>query len=262
MFHLAAQVAVTTSLDDPRDGFRHQPRAAPSTLLEALRRRGDRVPLIFASTNKVYGDLAGRASWSERRTPMSPIDPHPRARHRRGPAAGFPHALWLLQGRGGPVCPRLCPQLRPAGRRAAHELHLRPAPVGTEDQGWVAHFLIRALAGEPITHLRRRLAGARRAACRRLRWRPICAVLAQHRRDRAGRRSTSAADPPTPSACAQVIDCIERARRPCRRDASRAMARPATSAITSPTRGSWPWRLGWRAADRAGARACATSPTG
>ena len=39
-----------------------------------------------------------------------------------------------------------------------------PRQIGTEDQGWVAHFLIRALAGEPITIYRRRPPGARRAA--------------------------------------------------------------------------------------------------
>ena len=48
-----------------------------------------------------------------------------------------------------------------------------PRQMGTEDQGWVAHFLLRALAGEPITHLRRRLPGARHAACRRRGRRPI-----------------------------------------------------------------------------------------
>ena len=42
-----------------------------------------------------------------------------------------------------------------------------PRQMGTEDQGWVAHFLIRALEGEPITHLRRRPAGARHPRRRR-----------------------------------------------------------------------------------------------
>ena len=42
-----------------------------------------------------------------------------------------------------------------------------PRQLGTEDQGWVAHFLIRALRGEPITHLRDGKPGARRPLRRR-----------------------------------------------------------------------------------------------
>jgi len=55
IFHLAAQVAVTTSLVDPLDDFDVNIRGTLN-VLEAARPR--RVPVIFASTNKVYGDLA------------------------------------------------------------------------------------------------------------------------------------------------------------------------------------------------------------
>ena len=57
VFHLAAQVAVTTSLDDPMADFETNLRGTLG-VLDTLRRRGRRTPLIFASTNKVYGDLA------------------------------------------------------------------------------------------------------------------------------------------------------------------------------------------------------------
>ncbi len=57
VFHLAAQVAVTSSLVDPLDDFRVNVSATVS-LLEAARRRGRGAPVVFASTNKVYGDLA------------------------------------------------------------------------------------------------------------------------------------------------------------------------------------------------------------
>ncbi len=57
VFHMAAQVAVTTSLVDPRDDYAVN-LAATLGLLEALRTRSPATPLIFASTNKVYGDLA------------------------------------------------------------------------------------------------------------------------------------------------------------------------------------------------------------
>src|SRR5687768_11401041 len=54
VFHLAAQVAVTTSLADPREDFEIN-IGGTINLLEALRKRDERVPLVFASTNKVYG---------------------------------------------------------------------------------------------------------------------------------------------------------------------------------------------------------------
>jgi CDP-paratose 2-epimerase len=57
VFHMAAQVAVTTSMVEPMEDFEINVRATV-TLLDALRRRGGTVPLVFASTNKVYGDLA------------------------------------------------------------------------------------------------------------------------------------------------------------------------------------------------------------
>ena len=57
VFHLAAQVAVTTSMTAPLTDFAVNLHGTIG-LLEALRRRGDKVPLIFASTNKVYGNLA------------------------------------------------------------------------------------------------------------------------------------------------------------------------------------------------------------
>src|SRR5690606_4593308 len=58
VFHLAAQVAVTTSVDEPYRDFDVNVRGT-LLLLEALRQQRDRIPFIFASTNKVYGDLGG-----------------------------------------------------------------------------------------------------------------------------------------------------------------------------------------------------------
>src|SRR4051812_10288141 len=57
VFHLAAQVAVTSSLDDPAADFAVN-LAGTLGVLEAVRRRGGASPVIFASTNKVYGGLA------------------------------------------------------------------------------------------------------------------------------------------------------------------------------------------------------------
>ena len=56
VFHLAAQVAVTTSLVTPAHDFEVNARGTLN-LLEAIRAQPDPPPLIFTSTNKVYGHL-------------------------------------------------------------------------------------------------------------------------------------------------------------------------------------------------------------
>jgi CDP-paratose 2-epimerase len=149
VFHLAAQVAVTTSLDDPREDFDINLRGTIH-LLEALRRRNERTPLLFASTNKVYGDLADvvleragdaylPADASLRGTGIGedrPLDFHTPYGCSKGAADQY--VLDYARSFGVPTC-----VLRMSciyGQRQ----------MGTEDQGWVAHFLIRALEGEPI----------------------------------------------------------------------------------------------------------------
>jgi CDP-paratose 2-epimerase len=56
VLHLAAQVAVTTSLADPLADFEIN-ACGTLNLLEAVRRHAPDAPVIFASTNKVYGRL-------------------------------------------------------------------------------------------------------------------------------------------------------------------------------------------------------------
>jgi CDP-paratose 2-epimerase len=54
--HLAAQVAVTTSMADPVADFEVN-ALGTLNVLEAIRRMDDPVPLLYTSTNKVYGHL-------------------------------------------------------------------------------------------------------------------------------------------------------------------------------------------------------------
>ena len=151
VFHMAAQVAVTTSLVDPREDFDINVRGTLN-LLDALRRRDEPAPLVFASTNKVYGDLADVAlDTDERRLRAA------RSRHPRAPASA-------RAGRSISTRPTAARRARrtstcsitPAAS-ACRPCVLRMSCIygqrqmGTEDQGWVAHFLIRALEGEPIT---------------------------------------------------------------------------------------------------------------
>jgi CDP-paratose 2-epimerase len=56
VFHFAAQTAVTTSLLDPVDDFETNARGTLN-VLEAVRAAGRNAPVIFSSTNKVYGNL-------------------------------------------------------------------------------------------------------------------------------------------------------------------------------------------------------------
>ncbi len=56
VYHCAAQVAVTTSLQNPRLDYETNADGT-FNLCEALRKSKSNAPIIFCSTNKVYGDL-------------------------------------------------------------------------------------------------------------------------------------------------------------------------------------------------------------
>lgn len=149
VFHLAAQVAVTTSLVDPALDFAVNLQGT-MLLLEAARHRGTAVPVVFASTNKVYGGLAdltlacGNEGWQpadagfraagvgERR----PLDFHTPYGCSKGAADQY--VLDYARSFGVPAAV------------VRMSCIYGPRQMGTEDQGWVAHFLLRALAGDEI----------------------------------------------------------------------------------------------------------------
>jgi CDP-paratose 2-epimerase len=56
IFHLAGQVAMTTSINNPRLDFETN-ILGTFNLLEAIRKYSPETPVIYSSTNKVYGDL-------------------------------------------------------------------------------------------------------------------------------------------------------------------------------------------------------------
>ena len=56
VLHLAAQVAVTTSVQDPRDDFMTNALGS-FNVLEAIRVSKKRPIALYSSTNKVYGEL-------------------------------------------------------------------------------------------------------------------------------------------------------------------------------------------------------------
>lgn len=150
IYHFAAQVAVTTSLVDPLGDFGIN-LAGTISLLEAARQQPDPPGVVFASTNKVYGDLADLDFML---TPNGYAPAHALLRQHGvgedrpldfhtpyGCSKGAADQYVLDYARSFDVPAAVLRMSCIYGRRQ----------LGTEDQGWVAHFLIRALQGEPIT---------------------------------------------------------------------------------------------------------------
>jgi len=148
IFHLAAQVAVTTSIDDPLRDFDVNV-AGTFHVLEAAR-QSDRQPLVlFTSTNKVYGSLEGvPVRVSGRRycandaafcgvDERERLDFHSPYGCSKGAADQYVHDYARIYRLNTVVFRMSCI----AG----------PRQFGNEDQGWVAHFLYSVLEGRPIT---------------------------------------------------------------------------------------------------------------
>lgn len=150
IFHLAAQVAVTTSLIDPVTDFEVNARGTLN-LLEAIRAQANPPPLVFASTNKVYGNLEA-LDVAERATRYEPLDE--RVVH-HGIEERQPLALYSPYGCSkGAADQYVLDYARIFGIPALvfrMSCLYGPRQFGTEDQGWVAHFAISALRGAPIT---------------------------------------------------------------------------------------------------------------
>lgn len=150
VFHFAAQVAVTTSLEAPSLDFEVNARGTLN-LLEAIRSSAHRPSLVFTSTNKVYGHLAD-VRLAVRGTRYEPIDigdsahgfSEDRPLRFHSPygcskGAADQYVLDYAHTFGLPAC-----VFRMSCIYGPHQF-------GTEDQGWVAHFLIRAFEGQAIT---------------------------------------------------------------------------------------------------------------
>jgi CDP-paratose 2-epimerase len=150
VFHLAAQTAVTTSLARPIEDFEINARGTLN-LLDAVRTTGRPVPVIFAGTNKVYGGLEDlpMVVAQDRHLPVS------RALQGHGLAEDRPLDFRTPYGCSkGAADQYVLDHARTHGLPAAvlrMSCVYGPRQFGTEDQGWVAHFLIRALEGCEVT---------------------------------------------------------------------------------------------------------------
>ena len=145
IYHFAAQVAVTTSVADPRLDFEVN-LVGTFNILDAARRCGHQPFILFTSTNKVYGDLGLGAPVVTRTnyvypdhrgvSESQPLDFHSPYGCSKGAADQYVHDFGRIYELPTVVFRMSCI----AG----------PRQFGTENQGWVAHFLYSALRQRPI----------------------------------------------------------------------------------------------------------------
>jgi len=133
VLHLAAQVAVTTSLVDPNTDFDVNARGTLN-VLEAVRLHNRQAPFVFASTNKVYGKLGKNSSACKE---TQPLDFHSPYGCSKGAADQYVRDYARCFDMNTVV-------LRQSCIYGAHQ-------YGTEDQGWVAHFVHSILKDRPLT---------------------------------------------------------------------------------------------------------------
>jgi CDP-paratose 2-epimerase len=147
VLHLAAQVAVTTSVADPRHDFEVN-ALGTFNVLEAARAQAPEAAFLYSSTNKVYGGLehlgveekSGRWQYRDQPAGVSeaePLDFHSPYGCSKGAADQYVRDYARIYGLKT-VCLR---QSCIYGRRQ----------FGVEDQGWVAWFTIATARNLPIS---------------------------------------------------------------------------------------------------------------
>jgi CDP-paratose 2-epimerase len=149
VFHLAAQVAVTTSLAEPEHDFSIN-LGGTLNLLEQMRRLRQPPALLFTSTNKVYGGLHDLVV-TRRGNRYAATDRHAREGIDEGRELEFCSPYGCSKGGADQY---VLDYARTFGLPATvfrMSCIYGPHQCGTEDQGWIAHFLLRAMAHRTIT---------------------------------------------------------------------------------------------------------------
>lgn len=148
VLHLAGQVAVTTSVDDPRLDFDTN-ALGTFNVLEAVRVAAHGRPaVLYSSTNKVYGNLEhvrvterdGRYAYDDRPAGVDerePVDPHSPYGCSKAAGDQYVRDYARIYGLKTVVFRQSCIY----GTRQ----------MGIEDQGWVAWFCVAATTGAPFT---------------------------------------------------------------------------------------------------------------
>lgn len=147
VLHLAGQVAVTTSVVNPREDFEIN-ALGTFNVLEALRNHCPQAPLIYASTNKVYGGmehvgvLEGDETYTYDGLPhgvdeTEPLDFHSPYGCSKGTGDQYTLDYARIYG------------LKTISFRQSCIYGTRQ--FGVEDQGWVAHFVIATVKNRGIS---------------------------------------------------------------------------------------------------------------
>ena len=145
--HEAGQVAVTTSLDNPLADF-HANAHATLLLLEAIRLHSPQSKLIYASTNKVYGNLGDKVVTEDPKRYSFALD-------QNGISEDQPLDFHSPYGCSkGAADQYVCDYSRSFNLKTSvfrQSCIYGTRQFGLEDQGWVAWFLIASALGKPIT---------------------------------------------------------------------------------------------------------------
>jgi CDP-paratose 2-epimerase len=147
VLHLAGQVAVTTSVQNPREDYEIN-ATGTINLLEGIRLQEIKPLVVYASTNKVYGGMEeiateeknNRYQYSDLPRGIdenSPLDFHSPYGCSKGAADQYMRDYYRIYGIPTVVLRQSCIYGR-------HQL-------GMEDQGWVAWFIICCVLGKGLT---------------------------------------------------------------------------------------------------------------
>jgi CDP-paratose 2-epimerase len=147
LVHLAAQVAVTTSIVNPREDFEIN-ALGTFNVLEAARLSGDKPIVLYASTNKVYGGMEdvsveeAQTRWryanlSHGCPETQPLDFHSAYGCSKGSGDQYVRDYQRIYDLPTIVLRQSC--------------IYGPRQWGVEDQGWVAWMMIAAVTGRKLT---------------------------------------------------------------------------------------------------------------
>lgn len=147
VLHLAAQVAVTTSITNPREDFEIN-ALGTFNVLEAMRAANSKAKFIYSSTNKVYGGMENvkvveknnryaYASLPYGASESQPLDFHSPYGCSKGAADQYVHDYGRTYDMDTVVMRQSC--------------IYGPRQFGVEDQGWVAWFIIATTLGKKLT---------------------------------------------------------------------------------------------------------------
>jgi len=151
VFHVAAQTAMTTSIEDPVDDFETNARGT-CNVLEAARSCDSDPVIIYTSTNKVYGDLTRKpVKLLEQERRWDFVDNEYFEGIDEDYPLDFEGPYGCSKGTGDAYCLDYARTfgLKTVVFRMSGIYGMGQYP--TEDQGWVAWFIRRAIERKPIT---------------------------------------------------------------------------------------------------------------